>query len=436
MSLELQKRETIVTTTARWKPILTGELAARSDQSVLEIAEALRDEQWAPERIYNSLAGGSAGVAIFYHELAQRWPDSDFAALRDRYWNGAIDMLAEAAFARPNLYSGFTGVGWVTAFLNSRDHAPSSDDDDAHEDLEQALIECLESIQDPADYDLINGPSGWALYALERWPHPRAVRALELIVDFFDKRAERTSDGIRWHTAPELLPEWQRERAPKGYYNLGLSHGMPGVWVLLAHTLVRGIRPEVSASLLEGSIRWGLAQRASGPTGLSFPTTVTEETRVPGGRLSWCYGDLGVASALYLVGQVANRPEWTEESLDLVRRLASVRQETSRNVDAGLCHGTAGVGHLFNRFHQETGEEAFAHAGVYWLDVALNMREDGIGPGRYAAWRHEPEPGWSAMPGLLEGSAGIGLALLAATGDREASWDRFLYISPVPLKDR
>jgi lantibiotic biosynthesis protein len=424
-----------VPTTARWKPILTGELAARAEQSVLEIADALRDELWAPDRIYNSLAGGSAGIAIFYHELAQRWPDSDFTALRDRYWNAAIDMLADAAFARPNLYSGFTGVGWATAFLNSGEHAPSSDDDDAHEDLEEATIACLQSIQDPADYDLINGPSGWALYALERWPHPRAVRALELIVDFFDQRAERVPDGIRWHTAPELLPEWQRERAPTGYFNLGLSHGMPGVWVLLAHTIARNIRSEVSAELLEGSIRWGLAQRAMGPTGLSFPTTVTEESTVPGGRLSWCYGDLGVASALFLAGQLTKRPDWTEEALSIVRRLAPVRHKTSRNVDAGLCHGTAGVGHIFNRFHQETREEEFAHAGAYWLEIALNMREDGIGPGRYAAWRQDP-PGWFAMPGLLEGSAGIGLALLAATGDRDAGWDRFLYISPVPLTDR
>jgi lantibiotic biosynthesis protein len=423
-----------VATITNWKPILTGEAAARADQSVLEIADDLREEQWAPERIFNSLAGGSAGVAIFYHELAQRWPESDYAALRDRYWNSAIDTLAEAAFARPNLYSGFTGVGWATALLTLGEHTANGGDDDAHEDLEEALLECLRSIRDPADYDLINGPTGWGLYALERWPHPRAVQALELIVDFFDERAERTPDGIRWHTAPELLPEWQRERAPKGYFNLGLSHGMPGVWVLLAQTLVRGIRPQASEKLLEGSVRWGLAQRAPGPTGLSFPTTVTEESKVPGGRLSWCYGDLGVASALYLAGQVADRPEWTQEALTLARRLTMVRQEASRNADAGLCHGSAGVGHLFNRFHQETGEEEFAHAGAYWLDVALNMRQDGIGPGRYAAWRQEPEPGWSAMPGLLEGSAGIGLAFLAATGDRDAGWDRFLSISPVPLK--
>lgn len=423
----------VVPSAARWKPILTGEAAALADQSVLEIAAALRDEEWAPERLHYGLAGGSTGIAIFYHELAQRWPDSDFAALRDRHWTAAIDSMANASFARPNFYSGFTGVGWATTLLTSSEHSGNGDDD-THEELEEGLLDCLLAIDDPADYDLINGPTGWGTYALERWPHPRAVRALELIVDFFDQRAERTPDGIRWHTAPELLPEWQRERSPRGYFNLGLSHGMPGVWVFLAQALVRGIRPEVTEALLTESVRWGLSQRTPGPKGLSFPTTVTEEARFPGGRLSWCYGDLGVAAALYLAGQVASRPEWTQEALVLARRLSTIRQETSRNVDAGLCHGTAGIAHIFNRLYQETADEVFAQAAVYWLNIALGMRQEGIGPGRYAAWRTEPEPGWTPTPGLLEGSAGIGLALLAATGNRPCHWDRFLSISPVPFR--
>jgi len=425
----------MVTTTA-WKPILTGDASANAEKSVLEIAEGLRDDAWSPERIFHSLAGGSSGLAIFYHELAQRWPQSGFDALRDRYWNSAIDALANTQYPMPNLYSGFTGVGWATALLTPKSDA-GNENDESHEELEEALLECLTSIRDPADYDLINGPSGWGLYALERWPHPRAIRALELIVDFFEHRAERVPAGIRWHTSPELLPEWQREHSPNGYYNMGLSHGMPGVWVLLAHTLVRGIRPRASKELLDGSVKWGLAHRWLGESPTLFPSMVNEKAPTPpGGRLAWCYGDLGVASALFLAGQLTERPDWMEEALSIMRRASMLTREDSRNVDCGLCHGTAGVAHVFNRFYHATGDEAFAKAAAYWLDVTLDMRVDGIGPGRYAAWRHEPTPGWQAMAGLLEGSSGIGLALLTAIGDREPAWDRFLYISPVPMVDR
>lgn len=426
-------RDPEVATTTAWKAILTGEASAKAEKSVLEIAEGLRDEAWSPERISHSLAGGSSGLAIFYHELAQRWPESGFDALRERYWNASIDLLASSPDPMPNLYSGFTGVGWATAFL-ARGEQSSGADDESHEELEEALIECLQSIRGPADYDLINGLSGWGLYALERWPHPRAIQALELIVDFLEQRAERVPEGIRWHTAPELLHPRQREESPNGYFNMGLSHGVPGVWVLLAHTLARGIRPRVSKDLLEGSVQWGLAQRWQGESATLFPGLVNEKPPTPpSSRLAWCYGDLGVASALYLAGNLIERPEWMRDAVSMVRRATKLTRETSGNVDCALCHGTAGVAHVFNRFYHATGEEAFAKAAAYWLEVTLDMRVDGIGPGGYAAWRHEPTPRWEAMAGLLEGSSGIGLALLAATGDREPCWDRFLYISSVPM---
>ena len=418
-----------------WKPIFTGKAAEEARQSILAVAEDLRDSQWSPERLHHSLAGGSAGVAIYYHELAQQWPHSDFLELRDRYWNEAIDGLARFPSV-PNLYTGFTGVGWLSAFLGPYDTGQEREaEDEAHEELEGTLLECLATIQDPANYDLINGPAGWALYSLERWPRPRAARALELIVDFFERRAERVPQGIRWHTPPELLPEWQRENSPLGYYNLGLSHGMPGVWALLSQTTVRGIRPQASEALLEGAIRWGLSQQIETSGSLSFPSTVAENRPAQSSRLAWCYGDLGIAAALFVAGQVTGRTAWTAAALAIARRCAKVKRRQSGVVDPGLCHGAAGIGHIFNRFYQATGVHLFARAARTWLQTAMNMRLDhGGGPGGYAAWRHVPKPGWVPMAGLRDGSAGIALALLAAIGGREPQWDRFLSISPVPLR--
>lgn len=418
-----------------WRPVLVDEAALRAERCVLQIASDVRADQWAPERMHSSLSGGAAGLAIFFHELSRRWPDTDFSELRDRYWNAAIDALATASYVRPNLYGGFTGVGWATLWLAS-DEGSSDVPDEIHEELEECLLECLGTIRDPADYDLINGPAGWGLYALERWPHPRATRVLELIVDFFDQRAERVEEGVRWHTAPELLAPWQREFAPNGHYNLGLSHGMPGLWVFLAQAIVRGIRPERSQALLEGAVHWGLSQRWREGALLSFPNSVDERRTPPGTRLAWCYGDLGVAAALFVVGQVTGRSEWSQEALAIAHRASRLTREVSVHVDAGLCHGAAGAGHIFGRFYQATGDPAFAAAAAYWLETALEMKKKGTGPGGYAAWRTTPAPGWDPHPGLLEGATGVGLALLAGTEVHEPNWDRFLLISPVPMGTR
>lgn len=418
----------------KWAPILVGDDAAEAETSVLEIAEDLSREEWSPELLAPNLAAGNAGLALFFHEVHHRWPRPTYKVRRDRHWNAAIDGLEQSEFIPPNLYSGFTGVGWATTLLCS--DGTSADEgvsEEAHAELEEALLEILGDMPDPATYDLINGPVGWGLYALERWPHPRATRALELIVDFLANRAERVPQGTRWWTSPETLPAWQRERSPNGYYNVGLSHGIPGICVLLSQTLARRIRPDVCAPLLRGAVDWVLSQQIAGTSGLSFPGSVAMDTSPVPSRLAWCYGDLGVSAALWVAGDVSDNESWKDSGVSIARGAAAIPRDASGAVDPGLCHGASGIAHIFNRFYQVTREPAFGSAARTWIRIALEMRRDGIGPGRYAAWKTEPIRGWAPTPGLLEGSAGIGLALLAAIGDREPVWDRFLFVSPVPI---
>jgi lantibiotic modifying enzyme len=417
-----------------WVPILTDHETSEAGRSILQIAQDLGGEEWSPDRLSPSLSGGNAGIAIFYDELSRLDPRAEFQLRRDQHWNAAVDGLARYDVP-PALYGGFTGIGWANHLLGSGGTGVDRQlpEDEAHEELDEVLLECLSNVRTPANYDLISGPVGWGLYALARWPHPRAVRALELIVDFLESAAEHVPEGVRWWSSPTNLPEWQRERAPDGYYNLGLSHGIPGICVVLAQALARGIRASASASLLEGAVSWVLAQQIVGQVGLSFPPWVTRGKAPSPSRLGWCYGDLGVASALRAVAQVSGNESWRAMARSIARRAAAVPKEESGVLDAGLCHGTSGIAHLFNRFYQESHEAQFQAAARAWTQVTLNMRRDGIGPGGYAAWRTEPTPGWRPSPGLLEGSAGIGLALLAATGSREPEWDRFLFVSSVPV---
>ncbi|MEK7314970.1 MAG: lanthionine synthetase C family protein [Candidatus Eisenbacteria bacterium] len=419
-------------------PILTDDEGAAADRSILQVALELGGEEWSPTYFPPGLAGGNAGMAIFYDELFCRLAQPEFKLRRDQHLDAAIDGLAESDAVRPNLYGGFTGVGWAVSLLSAAGMGQEGgfSEDDAHEELEDALLKALESIPTPAEYDLINGPVGWGLYALGRWPHPRAVRALELIVDFLESRAEYAAGGVRWLTAPEFLPQWQRENAPNGYYNLGISHGVPGICVLLAQTIVRGIRPGVSARLLEGAVTWILAQRIEVASGLSFPSSIITGRPSSPSRLAWCYGDLSVASAILVASQVSGNKSWCDKAISIAGCAAALPLEGSGAVDAGLCHGTSGIAHLFNRFYQATGDAPFRVAARNWFRATLKMRQHGIGPGGYAAWRMEPRPGWNASPGLLEGSAGIALALMAATGTREPVWDRFLMVSPVPAGTR
>src|SRR5262249_60130536 len=102
--------------------------------------------------------------------------------------------------------------------------------------------------------------------------------------------------------------------------------------------------------------------------------------------------------------------------------------------DAALCHGCAGLGHLFNRMSQATDEPELTQAARAWFERTLAMRRPGRGIGGYEAWQADAagSPAWAARPGLLNGAAGIALALLAATTPIESAWDRILLVSIPP----
>lgn len=430
-------------TVASWGPILADFVAEKAADSVREVAEALTREEWDVWHLGPGIAGGNMGLAIFYHEAARALQEPRYEELRDARWNAAIDQLAHGTTTSAHLFAGYAGVGWATDLLGSMvpcdEGEEDPDSDSVHEELEETLLQDLAEVREPANFDLINGPVGWGLYSLQRWPHPRARRALELILEFLERTAEPTPDGIRWWTSPDLLPDWQREISPTGYYNLGIAHGIPAMWVLLSQMIQRGIRPDRARRLLEGGIRWVLSQKIETGIGIVFPSMVAEGRPVRSSRLAWCYGDLGIAAALLVAARCAGHQPWETEAVSIARNAARISFDESRVQDASLCHGAAGVGHVFNRMYQATGDEVLLDAARLWLGRALEMRLVDGGVAGYASRRTEGDRPdgpwiWVPMPGILDGAAGVGLVLLAGLTSSEPTWDRFLCLSPVPFR--
>ncbi|MES1210968.1 MAG: lanthionine synthetase LanC family protein, partial [Acidobacteriota bacterium] len=148
-------------------------------------------------------------------------------------------------------------------------------------------------------------------------------------------------------------------------------------------------------------------------------------------RLAWCYGDPGIAAALLVAARAAGEPAWEDKALEVARGAARRPPEQSFVRDAGVCHGAAGLAHLFNRFWQASGEEIFRDAALHWIERTLEFRVPGEGIAGFSAWHAMSGPNgqWAAEPGLLEGATGIALVLLAAISTVEPEWDRILLVS-------
>ncbi|HVS00322.1 MAG TPA: lanthionine synthetase C family protein, partial [Thermoanaerobaculia bacterium] len=356
-----------------WRPLLQGDLADRAREAAETVALALPlASGWLPmpmspetETAWNaSLAAGDAGFSLLYAYLAlgQNASGGDSEENADTAL-ALLDRSSEAVAAVPmsdSLFTGFTGIAWVTEHLEGR---LFESDEEAHLGVDEALLDALSLSPWTGDYDLINGLVGLGIYALEGLPRPTAAACLEQVVDRLAERAERSrAAGTTWFSPPEILPAYQRELFPEGLYNFGVSHGIPGIIALLGAACQAGVAVTTAAPLLESAVPWLLARHQGPESSWRFPHFFHPGRDPQPSRLAWCYGDLGIATALWIAARAAGNRVWEQAALDTALSAAVRPPHLTRVMDSGLCHGAGGVAHLFNRLYQATGEERLADA--------------------------------------------------------------------------
>ncbi len=401
-----------------WTPILDGELAQRARQAVLAIT---REYDTDPDP-------SPSDSAMFWAYAAGALDDE---ASNERYAASVEQLgtsLTSGGAQRIALYGGLSGATWVLAHI-------TDDDDGEHAPLDEAIFDALRrDMPWTGDYDLIAGLSGIAVMYLERLRagSARATAALAHVVFELDQLAVRDGDAITWFTPVALLPRWQAETAPEGYFNFGVAHGVPGTIAVLARIAtadgVEATTRDRARSLAVGALRW-VERRLLPPNPRGrIPSWIPKgHTTAAPGRSAWCYGEPGAAVACWTAARrlgVSEEP-WRTLALDSANR----EPELCGILDAGLCHGALGLAHLYNRAFQASGDPAFRDAARAWIERGLEMRIPNGGIGGFIEQ-------WSEGAGkpltqrttssFLTGAGGIGLALLASLGTEEPGWDRLL----------
>lgn len=424
-----------------WRPLLRG----AASRKALELAFAVcgppvsgRDHGRAGCRRGQggtnarwSLADGAAGEAMLAAALA---------ALPGRaaYAQAANDRMSRALEATriderdSSFFSGFPGVAWCGSRLEPGNRSFGEFCSSADEAAEALVSVPLWE----GEYDLVNGLVGYGVYGLDRLPRPSAVRTVREIVRHLARSAEPVDGGLAWRTPARRLPPALGRRRPSGHFDVGMAHGVPGAIAFLAQVVAARLEANVANGLLEGGVAWLLAQeRRQGES--RFPFHVVPGEPAGDCRSAWCYGDPGVAAGLLLAARLAQRPSWEREALEIAWRAAKRDPGSAGVTEAGLCHGAAGLGHVFNRLYQATGDEMLRRTAVFWFEATLAMmapRPEERGEAR----RGEADRG--ARSGLdrsfLTGTAGVGLALFAAATPFEPVWDRALLLSSAVMPRR
>lgn len=396
-----------------WRSILDGELKRRALEVAGEIVAAAVDGPPAPGGFDG--AGGQACLMVY---ALQSGGDDSLATSGGERLDAMLAGLNAAQWTS-GLWGGLAGVRFTVAHLAGGDEVG-----DALTSLDAGLLHQLDADPADANYDLISGLCGYGVAALEGGGAGEAI--VQRVLDRLESLAQSEPGGLAWYTQPALLPAWQREECPDGYFNLGLAHGIPGVIGLLAKLIEAGVDVERSRRLLDGAVAWLLAiapPRAGG----RFPAWRGRGASDAPSRLAWCYGDPGVAAPLLAAARAAGNAAWEAEAIAIGHDMAARPMDQSGVFDMGLCHGAAGVAHIFNRMYQATGDEVLGDAARRWIERLLAMRRPGEPVAGFPALlREEGRERWTPDPGTLMGAVGVGLVLLAAATDVEPSWDRSL----------
>ena len=259
----------------------------------------------------------------------------------------------------------------------------------------------------------MHGSIGSALYLLKRVEIPNVKKMEEDIINILNAYKIAVNDSYYW------------ESKIGDKINISLSHGISSICIFLSKAYQLKINHSVAQDLLQKSISFILLQEVQTPNRISmFPSFSLYEDHYHISRLGWCYGDLGIALALWHYAGAMKDNIVKQKAIDILLFSAS-RMDLQSNavIDGSICHGTAGIALVFRKMYYYTKRYEFGKAAFYWLAKTLEMAkyEDGIVGYKSNAKTNSID--------FLNGIAGIGMVLLSFLTNDDSSWDECLLLN-------
>jgi len=374
----------------------------------------------APNSTEIGLYAGKAGVSLFLFYNARFKNDT---AMHQKATDLMDSLFAqiEATFRPPlSLCSGIAGVCWTIDHL-CKQEVLDANPNELLSDIDEYIYQAAHYDLNRGHFDFLHGAIGMMLYLIKRNCR-----------DYLDHLVRVLNNVAVWDDG---CAKWQsmirHEEGALGF-NIALSHGSSAIAIVLCKILQMMPKNETVKRLLEGTVGYILDQEISVTQyGCYFPAfSIESQQEFFKTRLAWCYGDLGIGLAIWQAGLHLHNQAWIEKGMEVL--LHSARRRglmDNKVVDAGICHGTAGIAQIFNRLFRSTIQIEFQEAANYWCMETLKMAKFDDGFAGYKSWYTPEHGGWQCKDNLLDGIAGIGLSLLSFVMHNDPAWDECLLLS-------
>lgn len=360
------------------------------------------------------------GMLLFLLHYSRFSKNEKYILLTEYYTDKLLGLFANGT----NLHtfsSGFSGILYLFEFLYENKFL-DIDTSDIQPLLDNYLVSKMRQDIRQQNYDFMHGALGVGFCFLKRKTKYEYVQEL---VDFLYCTAEKDCNNriFKWKSIVDI------ETNIIGY-NFSLSHGISSIIIFLSRVIHSGMINEKILEMLSGAVNYILSQQLDfSHFGSYYPNYLLTNSLEPAlkSRLAWCYGDLGIAMALWQAGKALEKTEWKEKGFEILLQSTQRRSyESSYVVDHGICHGSSGIAMIFRKMYIETNRNEFKDAISYWLSQTLNLAnfEDGL-----AGYKTFTRGGWVCDYSLLTGISGIGLMLISYLENDQQTWDELFLMS-------
>lgn len=383
----------------QWTPILTDAARDNACRKIHEIAEVIASKD-LQHNTYGLMAGNT-GIALFLYYYWQ-WSG------KEEYYDKASELILDSIdrmtiplsssttplTIESSFYAGIGGVGWGLNHLFTHEFI-EGEIGDSMGTVDPWLYRRMICDLGQSEPGFLQGASGIGWYAVGR--------------------DDRLSKEYLRRFVAELYGKMMSEPQPTDY---SVARGVGGLILLLVK--IGAKHPdiqEVPALLnyfreqLASHIRDTLLQKI-------FPKRME-----PG----WKDGMLSVLW-VSLYSRLVDRKLCDilmAGTIDIYRERIAV----SGSFDAGLSGGLISAAHIMNRIYRFTGSREYCEFARMLYEKELDSAAFDDSSSGYKMWLTDSDGLYGLHMGLLEGLAGIGLALIAAVSDREPRWDECLLLS-------
>lgn len=350
-----------------------------------------------------SLTSGITGVCLYFYEynayikgLSSKKRFTQ--ALSRSYKIVQLSDVLETSFS-----AGISGWGWLIAHTKKKGDV----NDNLNNEIDAVLDEQLDVFLSTNNYDFLHGAIGIGVYFLKR---EQPARIKKIVQALYDNCIDE-NDEVKWKRFDQF-------NYHADLYDFGFAHGVAGILAFLLKCHEKGI----CCNLIEGLLKKGFNFyinniQSENYNACIFPnkvliTNYKKSGVAPTAKMQgWCYGDLATCLALLKIARLFNNKADEKTIIELLHRIAKRRSlDKNRVIDAGFCHGASGIAYLYLKICCLIKDNMMEKELQYWINLLISPHAI---KGNCFEFYLGHKYGWGEVAGLLNGTAGVGLVLLA-----------------------